>query len=67
MSAARPATMPTQHRRADDAFPPLPVKRTPAYIAAETARMRCTLLAADQRALNRRFTGDALTDFGGMA
>ena len=66
MSAACPLTQAIPARRADDIFPPLPVKRSPEYIQAELRRMRTTLILAEHRALERRFTGGPLTDFGAL-
>lgn len=65
MNADRiPATL---ARRADDTLPPLPVPRSPEYIAAHILAMRTTLINAEHRAFQRRFTGAALTDFGAFA
>lgn len=58
--------LPAPARRADDGFPPLPVKRSPEYVQAVLRQMRTTLILADHRALKRRFTGGPLTDFGGL-
>ena len=38
--------------------------KLPAHIERELAEMRDTLNRADARAMNRRFTGAALTNFG---
>lgn len=67
MTTDRILVQATLARRADDQFPPLPVKRTPEYIQAELRRMRTTLIIAEHRALERRFTGGPLTDFGAFA
>lgn len=67
MSAACPLTQAIPARRADDSFPPLPVKRSPEYVLAELRRMRTTLINAEHRALERRFTGVAVTGFGAFA
>lgn len=51
--AAEPVKCPTSHFEAK--------------CAAEWQEMRNTLILAEHRALNRRFTGDALTGFGAFA
>lgn len=49
------------------AFPSEVQRVIPSYVLTELEAMRATLNDADRRALNRRFTGETITQIGDLA